>query len=244
MTGAIIKELNIDCKDVWSRYNRDGTMLLVDKGITLNNEGFRIYNTSDWTYVDYNNDGMMIETMSWTADNKVMVTGTWAHADKNLTIDNNKPNSFDIVIRLIDPSGTIAPRSVVVPAIPPDAPGKWPRQAMGLLSSSINYATNKVLIQNNIVDGRTLEIFQYATAEDIHTGKVPATLEPLFSPDGKYIYRMGGNMEETIKSVVVEAASGKPLTIFPGGHGGIAISADGKILAVGNGRSVDIYAVK
>ena len=244
MTGAIIKELNIDCKDVWSRYNRDGTMLLVDKGITLNNEGFRVYNTNDWTYMDYNNDGISIRTMSWTADDLVMVAGTGSGTEKEQIIDNKKIYPFDIVIRLIDPAGAVAPRSVVVPAIPPDAPGKWPRQAMGLLSSSISYATNKVVIENNIVDSRSLEIFQYYSDDDVHTGKIPATLEPLFSPDGKYIYLLGRNMAGTAKSLVVEASSGKSLTVFPGGHGGIAVSADGKILAVGNGRSVDIYAVK
>ncbi len=147
-------------------------------------------------------------------------------------------------LRLIDPAGNTPSRSVLVPAIPPATPGHWPRQAMGLLESSVNFATNKIMTENYIVDGRSLEIFQYANDEDIRTGKIPATLEPQFSPDGKYIYLLGSNMDGTAKSLVVEAISGKPLTTFPGGHGGIAISADGRKLAVGNGRAVDLYIVK
>jgi len=244
LTGIVIKEFTIDGPDIWSRYNKDGTKLLVNRTPLGGHGGFRIYETADWTYADYGDDGLLIRTMCWTADNMVMVAGVWATADKERTIDNKYPKSFDVVIRLIDPAGKIAPRSVLVPAIPPDAPGHWPRQVMGLLESSVDYTTNKVITENYIVDGRSLEIFQYASDEDIRTGNIPATLEPLFSPDGKYIYLLGSNMEGTAKSLVVEAATGKPLTVFPGGHDGIAVSSDGRKLAVGNGRTVDIYTVE
>ncbi|HSY54487.1 MAG TPA: hypothetical protein VK785_08575, partial [Opitutaceae bacterium] len=69
----------------------------------------------------------------------------------------------------------------------------------------------------------------------------------VFSPDGKYLYLKGNTSspsDDTAKNLILDATTGKLLLWFEGGHDGIAISPDGKLLAMGNGRSVKLLDIQ
>jgi hypothetical protein len=44
--------------------------------------------------------------------------------------------------------------------------------------------------------------------------------------------------------LVLDANTGKPVFIFSGGHEGIAVSPDGKWLAIGDGSSVGLLSIQ
>jgi len=72
-----------------------------------------------------------------------------------------------------------------------------------------------------------------------------------FSPDGRLLYLKGVSFpyggHEPIKNSIVDVASGKPLLQFDGGidHlGNLAVSPDGKYLALGDAHSILIFSLQ
>lgn len=250
LTGHVVKELAVAPPVDWSRFNKDGSKLLVNRDI-LARAGFRIYDTSSWEFHDYGDDGLIIQTLSWTAEDKVLVGGAWPRANVGRALDGMIPQMSDSLVRLIDPSGRDAPRSVLLaPSSLRDYKGivhSVPFQSYAPDSAIVNYRTNKIAIGfGKIIDGRTMEIFTYASDDDILSGKIPAGGRA-FSPDGNYLYLLGLigiRRADSIKSLVMDARTGLVVASFPGGQNGLAASPDGKHLAVGNGRSIDFYDVQ
>jgi hypothetical protein len=119
----------------------------------------------------------------------------------------------------------------------------------------VNYRTNKISLgPGKLVDGRTLEVFTYASSDNVLTyasggntpnGKLPSGTQA-FNPDGNYLYLLGVSRDGKAKSLVLNTHTGAPAATFPGGLNllALAISPDGQRLAVGNGRSVDLYDVQ
>ena len=122
--------------------------------------------------------------------------------------------------------------------VPPMEIGFWPYYSI------VDFAGNKIALNyGKIIDGHTLEILTYASNEDIKNHKIP-TVAKAFSPDGKYLYLLGFEGKE--KSLILDAGTGKPLVWFEGGKDDIAVSPDGKQLAMGgnDNQSVKIFSLK
>ena len=260
LAGKVAKELRIDPPVLWSRYNKDGSKLLVNREPPgVGKGGFRIYDTRSWEFQDYGDDGLLIEALSWTADDKVLVAGKWPKFSVGRVLDGAVPQMSDALARLIDPSGQQASRSVLLGA-------SAPRQIAGIDdpilvqtfhpdSAIVNYSTNRISLgPGKLVDGRTLEIFSYASDDNILThasggntpnGKLPSGTQA-FSPDGNYLYLLGVSRDGKAESLVLNVHTGAPAATFPGGLNlrALAVSPDGQRIAVGNGRSVDLYDVR
>jgi WD40 repeat protein len=246
MAGQMVKELVVDPPVLWSRYNKDGGKFLVNRSI-IGHKGFRIYDTRSWEFQDYGDDGLSIEGLSWTADDKILVAGPWPKASVGRTLDGIVPHWYDVLARLIDPSGKQAPRLVLLSS--PEVAGidrQDPTQAFFPYHAVVNYRTNKIALgPGKIIDGRTLEILSFASGDDILSHKIPVGGQA-FSADGNYLYLLGFSRDGKTNSLVVNAHTGAPAGTFPGGRNlnALAVSPDGKLLAIGNGHSVDLYDVE
>ena len=51
-------------------------------------------------------------------------------------------------------------------------------------------------------------------------------------------------MSDEKKGSILDVHSGSYVGTFPGGQDGFAVSTDGKQMAIGNGRSVEIYSIE
>jgi WD40 repeat protein len=65
LTGEEVRQLSIDEPVSWSRYNRDGSKLLVNRTGILGpmagpKGGFRVYDTRTWQFDDFSNDGLSV----------------------------------------------------------------------------------------------------------------------------------------------------------------------------------------
>ena len=240
LTGKLIKEIAVSAPCGAARLNRDKSKMMVRTG----DQSFRIYNTKTWEFKDYDSEGLGIISISWTSEDKVLIAGIWPPNSAGKTLDGKTPKPGDSLARLVDPSGKQSSRFIVVSgmvpsgrAVPPMEVGFWPYYSI------VDYAGNKIALNySKIIDGTTLEILTYASNEDIKNHKIPH-IAKVFSPDGRYLYLLGFEGKE--KSLILDARTGKPLVWFEGGMNDIAVSPDGKQLAmVGSLQYVKIFNLK
>jgi hypothetical protein len=156
----------------------------------------------------------------------------------------------DALARLIDPSSEQPPRTVLLASGSPHQVKTGGTEETVLLQSFwpdravANYNTNRISLGvGKIINAGSLEILTFASNDDIRTGKIPAGGQA-FSPDGNFLYLLGISRDGNARSLVLNAATGKPAGTFPGGRRSLAASADGHRIAVGNGRVVDLYDVR
>lgn len=255
MTGKIEKQLNMNVGAVNSAYSPDGSKLLVNTTPLVSvhyKSDFRVYDTKTWDFKEYEGDGLMIQTLSWTADGKVLAAGEWPKASVGLSIDQLVPEMSDVLVRRIDPSGGQRPRTVILGHGTPDKD-----RPKIITSGPINTRTSTTDAKGNLValgsghitvlDTKTLAIlFFYAPrADELQSGAMPDGAlgdNIAFSPDGKYLYLAASS--RTGSSLVLNAQTGTELARFQGAIRGIAVSPDGRTLAQGNGGSVDIFSIQ
>lgn len=249
LTGKVLKELQIFAS--FAKLNRDGTKLLVSRG-TQEPPTFRIYDTGTWGFNEYGIEGYIVETLTWTAGGKVIVVGTSKSGEK-IESDGMITRTSDCIARLIDPTGKQATRSVVLSAgnkktrwknVVAITPGEY------FDSSIVDYTGNTVALGSGrikVLDGSTLEtLYTYAPSDDdIKNGKMPSGFpDKAFSPDGKYFYIVGGSLDCSVKSLILDARTGTTLGSFEGGGNGFAVSRDGKQIALGKWHTVELFNVK
>lgn len=248
MTGKVLKEEGVRAS--YAKLNKDGTKLLASMGITQNT--FRIYDTKTWYFKEFVWDGDIIETISWTVDDKVIVVGDSKVRERSSS-DGLIIRTSDTIARLIDPSGKQDPRTVVL------SPGNREIKVKNVVaimpsehfdSSVVDYAGNKVAFGSGhikVLDGSTLQLlYTYAPSEeDLQKGRMPDGFpDTAFSPDGKYLYVVGSSLDCNVKSLILDAATGSILGSFEGGGNGFSISRDGKQMALGKWDTVELFSIR
>jgi WD40 repeat protein len=246
ITGRELKDVKISAS--YAKLNRDRSKLMTfNRGADLGT--FRVYDTQTWEFREFGNDGLGIETINWTADDRLVIAGAWPKRSEGRTLDGLTPKMLDSIVRLIDPSGKLASRSVLVaPSIPSETTNHKYLPAFSARSSIVDYSGNKVALgsgQIKVLDISTFKtLFTYAPShEDLNSGKMAIGDEGAFTPDGQYLLLMGGRDRFSGKasSLIIDAKTGMPVATFPGGRRGFALSPDGRQMAIGNGQSVEFY---
>jgi hypothetical protein len=134
--------------------------------------------------------------------------------------------------------------------VPDDRPRYFPwKQAVDVDLTVTNFAGNQIALGiGRIINGKTLDILTYYSLEDIESDKVsPGLGGMVFSLDGRYLFIKGGAWFDGRKPVVnsvIDTSNGKQVAQFGGGDRGIAISPNGKQLAIGNVHSVQIFNIQ
>lgn len=254
MTGGVAKELTVS-GGIPSAYNSDGSKLLVNTTPILSvhpvDGTFRIYDTTTWSFQDFDSGGLTIQSLGWTANGTILLAGIWPRWSVGQEIDGVTPAMSDALAREIDPTGSRPSRSVIL------GHGMPVKGLSGLLSPgfiSVRTATadaNGDLIalgsgDITVLDTRTLKpTFVYSAAEpDSKYAGMPGGLfgtNVALSPSGEFLFVAGYRGE---RSIILDARSGEVLSSFPSGERGLSASPDGTMLALGDGPRVQIYTLQ
>jgi len=117
LTGTVEKKLDVKSA-IPSVYSGDGSKLLVNTTpiVSLHPiEGsYRVYDTRSWDFRDYSADGLMVQTLAWTSDQKIILAGVWPRWSVGRSIDGVTPQMSDVLVRRVDPDGIESSRSVIV----------------------------------------------------------------------------------------------------------------------------------
>ncbi|MDI2590614.1 hypothetical protein POF45_04090 [Pseudomonas sp. 681] len=233
-----------------ARLNKDGSKMLTIIGAIGEPSYIYIYDTKSWALQKLYVDGLAVKKAAWTSEDKIMVgvSGTIQTLNKN--IDGRSLVRPDVGLRLLDPSGKTPTKAVWFPAVPDDRPRYFPwKQAVDVDLTVTNFAGNQIALGiGRIINGKTLDILTYYSLEDIESDKVsPGLGGMVFSLDGRYLFIKGGAWFDGRKPVVnsvIDTSNGKQVAQFGGGDRGIAISPNGKQLAIGNVHSVQIFNIQ
>ncbi|MGN6232416.1 MAG: WD40 repeat domain-containing protein [Trinickia sp.] len=226
------------------RLNKDGTKMLTVSGTIGNPSTIHVYDTKTWAEQKIDLEGLQVGSAVWTADDKIMATVSETADSRGKVANGHDVKPYDAAIRLIDPSGKTPTRDVWFTGKRTGDP-QFPLQIAIPVDSDMepNFVKNQVVLGSGLaIDGATLTIRPFFGEE---SGGIAV------SSDGRWLFSKGmTSVDPSLKPVlnmVVDAASGKPVSQFSGGMnhlGGIAASPDGEWLAIGDESSVLLYSLK
>jgi hypothetical protein len=217
------------------------------------NSVFRIYDVADWSGREIDERDLDVKALSWVGNDRVLILGSVRRQEGMVATDASSPTpnfkENDVVARLIDLAGKVPPKTImVVPSVPHvveknGSSRTWyESQLIGSPFLLPDSDGGKILAGfGRVIDTKTMKVLAYATTDDLVTHKFPGDMDQrnaAISPDGSRLYLKGA-----AKNVVLDTSTGKPVYQFDGGHTGIAISPDGKQLAIGDGSSVHISKI-
>lgn len=232
-------------------------MLTID-GPMVGPNTINVYNTSNWTLLhSINPDGLTINSAVWTSAGKILATVQGNRDTFRKMVYGHLVEVFDVGFLLLDPAGKEPTVYKWFPAVPELRPQSWPTQySIGYKIYDNNIESGKVLVAgpgvqfvdapDSLMDDRTFELLKYKTNESDWGGGGSA-----FTPDGKLLFlKETGwfDLRSPITNRVVDTHDGKVLATFGGesgnGHEGIAISPNGKFLALGEFDAVQILMMQ
>ena len=235
-----------------ARLNKDGSKMLTIVGPIGQPSTIHVYDTSTWALQKIYVDGFAVETAAWTAEDKILVGVHVSRETLGKEIDGRTISQMkDIAVRLLHPTGKESTKAVWFPAKPTNDPKSPFTYAFPVGSGLLtNFVTNQIFLDaGKIIDGVTLKIDTYH-AED-ESNIAPGAFGMGFSPDGLLLYLKGASFRygghAPIKNSVVDRATGKLLSQFRGAmdhQGSLAVSPNGKHLALGDIHSVLIFRLQ
>lgn len=233
------------------RLNIDGTKMLTVVGgafvgATEKPYYIHIYDTQTWALLnEINADNLRVNNAEWTTENKILVAVSPTRETIGKAIDGRTiTESNDTALRLFDPSGKDPIKAVWFPAEPTGDPKLPFKSAIQLGTQGVPiFSTNQIIFPTGlIVDGATLNVRRINPFNE--KNDAPGAFGMGVSSDGRFLYLKGASYKygghPPIRNSIVDVESGKPLTLFDGGTDGLlglAISPDGKHLALGGDHS-------
>lgn len=235
-----------------ARLNKDGSKLLTIVGAIGEPSYIHAYDTKTWALQKVFVDGLAVVTAAWTVDDRILVGVDVTRETFGKSLDGHVLQWKDTAIRLLDPSGKEPTKAVWFPAKPTDDPKAPFTYAFPVGSQGkTNFVTNQVFLDaGRVIDGATLNVHRYYSFDE--ESVAPGAFGMGFNPDGRLLYLKGASFPSSsdrpsIKNSIVDVASGKPVLQFDGGighQGGLAVSPDGKRLALGDAHSVLIFSLR
>lgn len=261
ISGAPAKEAPASVFAYRLHFNGDGSKALAENNPLARSSVFRVYDTADWSFREIDEMDLDVRALSWVGDDQVLVFGS-VHRREDMTGASDHPQSpvlkaNDAVVRLVDLSGKIPSRTVLVVASKPrvmESNGTshtwYEDQVIGGYFLLPNSDSSKVLAgYGNVIDTELMKVMTYASTEDLVTHKFPGQMgdrNAAISPDGARIYLKDATQPRSgaPQNVVLDANTGAVVHSFNGGSVGIAISPDGRQLAIGDGSKVQLLHIE
>jgi WD40 repeat protein len=238
--------LQVSPKYIWKgNFSFDGRKFLAAQTGPSFYSKFRVYNTDAWDFKEYVTKNIKILSMAWAENGQILVLGSWyddgvaraGDSQADVAIGAPSLKMGDVVARLIDVDRDKMSKMLLLPAV----------KGVDVFNLSTNGAGNMAQFgAENILDLDKMQMITYCTLEDVKAGRMPATVAApqniAISGDGKFLFLKEEMpiFNNSAKNLILNAKTGKPLLWFFGGHRGIAVSPDGKQVAMGDGGSVKL----
>jgi hypothetical protein len=247
------------------KFNRSGTEAVTAlPPIGALAKHIRIYDTVTWESRDLSTDPIKPESVGWTEDGRILMVGQW-----QLAVDEKAPTKAldglgtattlfkpqDEVAQLIDPSGHVPTRTRLIRASEPRMVkingNDHTYYSSGCLSLPFLFsdASGVIFIAGvgNVINATTFEARSYAPSPDFGPRSLPNGMSEnnmAISPDGQYLYWISALPRgEQPNIALMDTQTGKPIKWFGAGRTGVAIRPDGKLLAVGEGGSIELFNI-
>jgi len=268
VSGKVIKEVNAISSG--AKLNKSGSKVLISSG--MNNE-FSIIDTAKWTSKNFKADGILTRAFDWTENDEVVIVAAlpgrveWGRA---INAVGEIIDLGSILLHFIDPSGKTAAHNFILSHplknINPKLPGHVPfsvksvassfteKKELILFSGFIDGDNNFSRPENGAVakpvdgilvvanDGPAISFIRFYKDNSLYE---IADAGAIFSPDGRFIYLQFSSNQIGVNSLILDSTSDDVVGYFPSTtSGGIAVSPDGKKLAVGRGQYIDIFPLK
>lgn len=256
MTGNV--EYKLDAYSIRSgQFNRDGS-----KFLTISNEGrFAIYNTLSWEKqfpggrdLWYDTGMPTTEAYSWTSDDRVLIVGGWSGPLTNRQrkaralppfTPGNIPPKFSKIIQKIDPSEKHPVEiSVLAEPVPTNNP-QFPYDPPFICATmTLNFSSHRAAIACDAI-----RIIKESSLQTTFIYPIPRELglKPTygmeFGANGRYLYILAHDpTDKEVNSKIIDTETGNVVGSFPSADSwGLAISPDGKTMAVGHRNHIELY---
>lgn len=251
MSGKLIEELPAVAG--YSRINWDGSKMLTF--LMRDASKYAVYKTHTWSGQGFDTNGVVIDALTWTREDKILIVGAWPFWDgKRVLPLDQKGQSVpegSAIAYLVDPTGKSDPKIEVLgrPVPNPNNHGTPPRPfrvpfiCHGIV---VDFKSNKAALrcgnEVRVIDTRTLKtLFVHSEPENTFIGDGEWGLA--FSPDGKYLYMLAHSPNsQAADSLVLNANTGEQVGTFPSKTSwGLSISANGKTMAIGNKHEIMLF---
>ena len=261
MSGALAKEAPASVFAYRLHFNGDGSRALAENAPLARSSTFRVYDTADWSFREIDEKDLDVRALSWVGGDQVLVFGA-VRRGKGMT-DTQAPlqspnfKENDAVVRLIDLAGRLPAKTVLVVASDPHVIERngtsrtwYEDQVIGgyfLLPSGDG---SKVLAgYGHVIDTKVMKVMTYASTADLVDHRFPGQMgerNAAVNPDGTRIYLKGVSQPSSgmPQNMVLDANTGEIVHSFKGGGVGIAISPDGRQLAIGDGSTIHISNIE
>jgi WD40 repeat protein len=227
-----------------ARLNKDGTKMLTVSGTLGDPSTIHVYDTKTWAERKIDMDGLYVGAAAWTATDKIIVTASATAESKGKVVDGHRVELWDTTIRLIDPTGKTPARDAWFAGVSTGDP-KFPLRNAFSVESELepSFGTNQVFDESGrVIDSETLAVRPFW---DEDWGGIAVSM------DGRWLFTKGvTSVDPKLKPVpntIVDTATREAVSRFTGGMehlGGIAVSRDGELLAIGDENSVYLYRLK
>ncbi len=256
LTGQIKHELSVGAMD--TSLNRDGSKLVTrtlgkDKYV----DQFCAYDTNTWQRKELDISGILIAGLSWTADDKIFVVGTnslGGGKGNDLRAQNGAlVKKHASVACLVDPTGKEETSLEILADPKPNENKNDPShpfiKSLSFDRSLPDFKGAKIAVRYTDGGGFIVRMLDSKTLQTLFIHRDPDALVGnghhgiSFSPDGKYLYLLAHDPHDReANSIVLNATTGEQVGTFPSKSSeGLAISPDGKTMAVGHGHEIQLF---
>jgi WD40 repeat protein len=265
MTGKVLKLL--DGYAPYGRLNNDGSKLL---SVAEKHNEFYVFNIPNSTKETYQTQGVVVTGLTWAASDDIVVIGTavavpnWGSASM---LNGEKPEPGTLVAQIFPRSKTAGIKTLQLAA--PVSDKKTTAHSVPAFSVHnvvMNSVTNRVAVEfSGFIDGKNSFVMG-GNGGDVHktTGVAMIEVNELkvsfwkfndelsdlysdsgsitFSPDGRYLFILSQDIN--VGGVILNAKTGAVIGKLPYSEfSGIAVSPDGTLVAIGQGRRVELYTL-
>lgn len=214
----------------------------------------RIYDTASWAPTEFPTYPIQPHAVAWTSEDALLVVGGWTPDARSAGQDEQPKSAFHIndeVAQLFDGNGKAISNPVLVSRAREIPSGNGARV----------YYVSSMLAPYFAISDAKRDLFAYGVGKLIRVAPLGvisyddsfgsatqpnagASANLSLSPDGRRLFwTSAAKSDDVQKNIVLDTSTGKIIGSFAGGHWGIAIGPDGKLIALGKKSSVELLTI-
>ncbi|MQA18979.1 WD40 repeat domain-containing protein [Rugamonas rivuli] len=232
-------------------FNQDRTQLATVENVLGTPSYLHVYDTKTWSDKKIYADGLSIGTIAWTSDDHLVMSVGVTRKSMGKTIAGHQIGRGpdvgpDVALLLFDPQSQQFIKSLWFPArARKTAKGiEWDISADLMLGISCFGSNSVTLSVNKILDGRTFDIKQFYSDQQVKSNSVAMVGGQACSADGRFLFIKDVDSwdgRHKASNSIIDLALSRQVASFPGGKEEIASSENGQFLAFGGKKGISIF---